>query len=429
MVIPPPNVTGSLHLGHALTNAIEDALTRYNRMKGLTTLWVPGCDHAGIATQVVVEKRLWREESKTRHDLGREKFIKKVWEWRNKSGGRIYDQLRRIGSSYDWTRVAFTMDPKLCTAVTEAFVRLHEMGDIYRSSRLVNWSCTLRSAISDIEVDKIDVPGRTFFCIPGYEEKVEFGVLHKFAYKVEGTDEEIIVATTRIETMLGDTAVAVHPKDERYKHLHGKFVVHPFAKTRKVPIVCDDFVEMEFGTGAVKITPAHDPNDYEVGNRHKLPFITIFNDDGYIVGDYGEFTGMKRFHARKLMLQRLTELGLFKETTVNHAMVIPFCNRSKDVIEPMIKPQWYVKCSDMAKNAEAAVRSGELKIIPEYNTKTWYHWMGGIMDWCVSRQLWWGHRIPAYYVTFNDNSIPAGSVSCICFYIFFDLTEFQRHSC
>ncbi|KAL5288496.1 VARS family protein [Megaselia abdita] len=408
MVIPPPNVTGSLHLGHALTNAIEDSLTRYNRMKGLTTLWVPGCDHAGIATQVVVEKRLMRDEGKTRHDLGREKFIEKVWEWKTKSGDRIYDQLKRIGSSYDWTRVAFTMDPKLCTAVTEAFVRLHEMGDIYRSSRLVNWSCTLRSAISDIEVDKIDVPGRAFFFIPGYEEKIEFGVIHKFAYKVEGTGEEIIVATTRIETMLGDTAVAVHPKDERYKHLHGKFVVHPFAKTRKVPIICDDFVEMEFGTGAVKITPAHDPNDYEVGNRHKLPFITIFNDDGYIIGDYGEFTGMKRFHARKLMMQRLTEMGLFKES-VNHPMVIPFCNRSKDVIEPMIKPQWYVKCGDMAKNAEEAVRSGELKIIPEYNTKTWYHWMGGIMDWCVSRQLWWGHRIPAYYVTFNDNSIPAGS--------------------
>lgn len=186
--------------------------------------------------------------------------------------------------------------------------------------------------------------------------------------------------------------------------------MHPFAKSRKIPIVCDDFVEMEFGTGAVKITPAHDPNDYEVGVRHKLPFITIFNDDGFVIGDYGEFTGMKRFHARKLMLQRLTELGFFRET-VNHPMVIPFCNRSKDVIEPMIKPQWYVKCGDMAKKAEEAVRSGELKIIPEYNTKTWYHWMNGIMDWCVSRQLWWGHRIPAYYITFNDSSIPAGSVS------------------
>lgn len=338
MVIPPPNVTGSLHLGHALTNAIEDAITRYNRMKGKTTLWVPGCDHAGIATQVVVEKLLWREEKLTRHDLGREKFIEKIWDWRREKGGRIYDQLKCLGSSYDWSRVAFTMDPKLCKAVTEAFVRLHEDGSIYRSSRLVNWSCTLRSAISDIEVDKIDIPGRTFFAIPGYDEKVEFGVLVKFAYKVEDSDEEIIVATTRIETMLGDTAVAVHPKDERYKHLHGKFVKHPFC-TRRLPIVCDEFVDMNFGTGAVKITPAHDPNDYDVGKRCNLPFITIFNDDGFIIGDYGEFTGMKRFDCRKKILVKLQELGLYRET-VNNPMVVPFCSRSKDVVEPMIKPQW-----------------------------------------------------------------------------------------
>uniref|UniRef100_T1PE59 Valine--tRNA ligase n=1 Tax=Musca domestica TaxID=7370 RepID=T1PE59_MUSDO len=407
MVIPPPNVTGSLHLGHALTNAIEDAITRYNRMKGKTTLWVPGCDHAGIATQVVVEKLLWREQKLTRHDLGREKFIEKIWDWRREKGVRIYDQLKCLGSSYDWTRVAFTMDPKLCKAVTEAFVRLHEDGSIYRSSRLVNWSCTLRSAISDIEVDKIDIPGRTFFSIPGYDEKVEFGVLVKFAYKVEDSDDEIIVATTRIETMLGDTAVAVHPNDERYKHLHGKFVKHPFC-ARRLPIVCDEFVDMNFGTGAVKITPAHDPNDYEVGKRCNLPFITIFNDDGYIIGDYGEFTGMKRFVCRKQILEKLKELGLYRET-VNNPMVVPFCSRSKDVVEPMIKPQWYVKCSEMAEKATEAVRSGELKIIPEHHTKTWYHWMDGIRDWCVSRQLWWGHRIPAYYVTFNDPSITAGS--------------------
>ncbi|CAD7088868.1 unnamed protein product [Hermetia illucens] len=406
MIIPPPNVTGSLHLGHALTNAVEDAITRWNRMRGVTSLWVPGCDHAGIATQVVVEKRLWREEKLTRHDLGREKFIEKVWEWKNKNGDRIYDQLKRLGSSYDWSRVSFTMDPKLCKAVTEAFVRLHEDGSIYRSSRLVNWSCALRSAISDIEVDKIDIPGRTFFSIPGYEEKVEFGVLVKFAYRVEGSDEEIVVATTRIETMLGDTAVAVHPNDERYKHLHGKFVTHPFC-SRRLPIVCDDFVDMEFGTGAVKITPAHDPNDYEVGKRQNLPFITIFNDDGIIIGDYGEFTGMKRFHCRKKILERLTELGLYKET-LNNPMVVPFCSRSKDVVEPMIKPQWYVKCDEMAKQAVEAVRSGELKIVPEIHIKTWNHWMNGIRDWCISRQLWWGHRIPAYFVSFTDPSIKQG---------------------
>ncbi|KAH8325147.1 hypothetical protein KR074_003395 [Drosophila pseudoananassae] len=409
MIIPPPNVTGSLHLGHALTNSIEDAITRYHRMKGRTTLWVPGCDHAGIATQVVVEKLLWRDEKLSRHDLGREKFIERIWDWRREKGGRIYEQLKSLGSSYDWTRVAFTMDPKLCRAVTEAFVRLHEEGSIYRSSRLVNWSCTLRSAISDIEVDKVEIPGRTFLSIPGYDEKVEFGVLVKFAYKVEGSEEEVVVATTRIETMLGDTAVAVHPQDERYKHLHGKFVVHPFS-TRRLPIVCDEFVDIAFGTGAVKITPAHDPNDYEVGKRCNLPFITIFNDDGYIIGDYGEFTGMKRFECRKQILIKLKELGLYRET-LNNPMVVPICSRSKDVVEPLIKPQWYVSCSDMAASATEAVRSGALKIVPEHHTKTWYHWMDGIRDWCVSRQLWWGHRIPAYHVSFSDPSIQTGSVS------------------
>lgn len=402
MVIPPPNVTGSLHLGHALTNAIEDAITRWHRMKGRTALWVPGCDHAGIATQVVVEKKLWREQQLTRHDLGREKFIEKIWQWRNEKGDRIYHQLKRLGSSFDWDRACFTMDPKLCKAVTEAFVRMHEQGLIYRSSRLVNWSCALRSAISDIEVDKVEIPGRTLLAIPGYSEKVEFGVLVSFAYKVEGSDEEIVVATTRVETMLGDTAVAVHPNDERYKHLHGKFVQHPFC-SRRLPIVCDEFVEMGFGTGAVKITPAHDPNDYEVGKRHNLPFITIFTDDGFIVGDYGEFTGMKRFDARKAVLAALQAKGLYKET-VDNPMVVPICSRSKDIVEPLIKPQWYVKCDDMAKNATEAVRSGELKIVPEVHTKTWYHWMDGIRDWCVSRQLWWGHRIPAYQASFKDPS-------------------------
>lgn len=400
MVIPPPNVTGSLHLGHALTNSIEDAITRWHRMKGRTALWVPGCDHAGIATQVVVEKKLWREDKLSRHDLGREKFIKKIWEWRESKGERIYHQLRRIGSSMDWDRVAFTMDPKLCRAVNEAFNQLHEKGLIYRNSRLVNWSCTLKSAISDIEVDKIEVPGRTFLAIPGYDDKVEFGVLVSFAYQVEGTAEEIIVATTRIETMLGDTAVAVHPSDPRYVHLHGKFVKHPFVN-RQLPIVLDDFVDMEFGTGAVKITPGHDPNDYDVGKRHNLPFITIFSDDGYIIGDYGKFTGMKRFDARKSVLAALKELGLYKET-VNNPMVVPVCSRSKDVVEPLIKPQWYVKCDEMAANATEAVKSGELKIIPEAYTKTWYYWMDGIRDWCISRQLWWGHRIPAYKVQFKN---------------------------
>lgn len=349
-----------------------------------------------------MEKKLWREEKLSRHDVGREKFIEKIWEWKESKGGRIYHQLKKLGSSLDWDRVSFTMDPKLCKAVNEAFNQMHEKGLIYRSKRLVNWSCTLKSAISDIEVDKVEITGRTFLAIPNYTEKVEFGVLVSFAYQVEDTNEEIVVATTRVETMLGDTAVAIHPNDSRYKHLHGKFVKHPFTD-RRLPIICDDFVDMNFGTGAVKITPAHDPNDYECGQRHNLPFITIFSDDGYIIGDYGEFTGMKRFDARKAVLNKLKELGLYKDT-VNNAMVIPVCSRSKDIVEPLIKPQWYVKCDGMAQSAIDAVKNGDLKIIPENNTKIWYHWMEGIRDWCISRQLWWGHRIPAYLVRFKDAS-------------------------
>ncbi|XP_043529235.1 valine--tRNA ligase isoform X1 [Frieseomelitta varia] len=396
MVIPPPNVTGFLHLGHALTNAVEDAITRWNRMKGRTTLWNPGCDHAGIATQVVVEKKLWKEEKKTRHDIGREKFIEKVWKWKEEKGNRIYLQLKKLGGSFDWDRVCFTMDPKLCRAVTEAFIRLHDEGVIYRSNRLVNWSCTLKSAISDIEVDKLELTGRTLLSIPGYQEKIEFGVLVLFIYEVANSKEKIIVATTRIETMLGDTAVAVHPKDTRYAHLIGKYVQHPFCD-RKLPIVADEFVDMEFGTGAVKITPAHDPNDYEVGKRHNLPFITIFDDNGNIIGDYGQFTGMKRFHARAAIIKELAARNLFVEIKDN-PMVVPICSRSKDVVEPLMKPQWYVKCGEMAAKAMDAVKSGELKIIPDQYKKIWYHWMENIRDWCISRQLWWGHRIPAYCV-------------------------------
>ncbi|KAK3912795.1 Valine--tRNA ligase [Frankliniella fusca] len=409
MVIPPPNVTGSLHLGHALTNAVQDAITRWHRMKGRTTLWNPGCDHAGIATQVVVEKKLWREEKKTRHDVGRERFVEKVWEWKNEKGNRIYEQLKRLGSSFDWDRACFTMDPKLVKAVTEAFVVLHDAGDIYRSNRLVNWSCTLKSAISDIEVDKTELPGRTFLSIPGYKEKVEFGVLVSFAYKVDGGSDEIVVATTRVETMLGDTAVAVHPEDARYKHLHGKFISHPFCN-RKIPIICDTYVDREFGTGAVKITPAHDHNDYEIGKRHNLPFINIIDEDGNITGDCGEFTGMKRFEARKAVVSKLKDLGLYRDT-VDNPMVVPICSRSKDVVEPLIKPQWYLKCDDMARKAIDAVNSGELKIIPEQQTKIWFHWMENIrqVDWCLSRQLWWGHRIPAYYVSVEDSSFKQGS--------------------
>ncbi|XP_029099399.1 valine--tRNA ligase isoform X6 [Monodon monoceros] len=408
MCIPPPNVTGSLHLGHALTNAIQDSLTRWHRMRGETTLWNPGCDHAGIATQVVVEKKLWREQGLSRHQLGREAFLREVWKWKEEKGDRIYHQLKKLGSSLDWNRACFTMDPKLSAAVTEAFVQLHEEGVIYRSTRLVNWSCTLNSAISDIEVDKKELTGRTLLSVPGYKEKVEFGVLVSFAYKVQGSDsdEEVLVATTRIETMLGDVAVAVHPKDPRYQHLKGKSVIHPFV-SRSLPIIFDDFVDMEFGTGAVKITPAHDQNDYEVGQRHGLEAISIMDAQGALVNVPPPFLGLPRFEARKAVLVALKERGLFRGTEDN-PMVVPLCNRSKDVVEPLLRPQWYVRCGEMAQAASAAVTRGDLRILPEAHQRTWHAWMDNIRDWCISRQLWWGHRIPAYFVTVSDPAVPPG---------------------
>ncbi|KAK3747841.1 hypothetical protein QZH41_015985 [Actinostola sp. cb2023] len=413
MCIPPPNVTGSLHLGHALTNAIEDCLTRWHRQNGKMTLWNPGCDHAGIATQVVVEKKLMRETGQSRHDLGRENFVQKVWDWKNEKGDTIYHQQRTMGISVDWERACFTMDPKLSKAVKEAFVRLHDEGLIYRSKRLVNWSCTLNSAISDIEVDKKELTGRTMLSVPGYEHKVEFGIIVHFAYPIENSDEKVIVATTRLETMLGDTAVAVHPDDKRYKHLHGKFAVHPFCD-RKLPIVCDDMVDPEFGTGAVKITPAHDHNDYAVGQRHNLPFINMIDDNGLIADlkdfqpEFKKFSGSKRFSARKDIQNALQEKGLYIKTDEN-PMVVPTCSRSKDIVEPLIKPQWYVDCQDMAEQAvKVVVREGELKLIPDMHEKTWYNWLENSRDWCISRQLWWGHRIPAYFVLINDPNIPTG---------------------
>uniref|UniRef100_A0A4W4E499 Valine--tRNA ligase n=1 Tax=Electrophorus electricus TaxID=8005 RepID=A0A4W4E499_ELEEL len=420
MCIPPPNVTGSLHLGHALTNSIQDCLTRWHRMRGETTLWNPGCDHAGIATQVVVEKKLMREQGVSRHDLGRERFVQEVWKWKNEKGDRIYHQLKKLGSSLDWDRVCFTMDPKLSFAVQEAFVRLHEEGVIYRSKRLVNWSCTLNSAISDIEVrPSTSLAGRTLLPVPGYKEKVEFGVLVSFSYRLE--DEEVVVATTRIETMLGDTAVAVHPSDPRYQHLRGKVAFHPFCD-RRLPIVFDDFVDMNFGTGAVKITPAHDHNDYEVGERHSLPFINILDENGFLINVPPPFLGMKRFEARKAVLQALKDRGQFKEIKDN-PMVVPVCSRSKDIVEPLLKPQWYVDCTEMGKQAADAVRSGELRILPDHHLKTWFNWMDNIRDWCISRQLWWGHRIPAYFITVNDSSVKPGEVSTDTLILYEDVLD------
>lgn len=397
MVIPPPNVTGSLHLGHALTVAIEDSIVRWRRMSGYEALWVPGTDHAGIATQVVVEKTLQKQGIK-RLDLGREKFVEKVWEWKDNYAGNITNQLRRIGTSVDWTREAFTMDDNLTLAVKEAFVRLYEQGLIYRANRLVNWCCQLRTAISDIEVEYVELEGKTLRKVPGHGSKqIEFGCLTEFAYPVEDSDERLVVATTRLETMLGDTAIAVHPLDPRYTHLHGKHVIHPINK-RRIPIVCDDvLVDMSFGTGAVKVTPAHDPNDFECGKRHDLQFINIFDEEGRMNDNGAPYSGMMRFDVRVKLEEDLRALGLIVGKKENK-MQIPVCSRTGDIVEPMMKPQWYVRCEGMAKRALDAVQTGELRIYPDFHVSTWNRWMEGMRDWCVSRQLWWGHRIPAYKV-------------------------------
>lgn len=368
-------------------------------------IFLLGTDHAGIATQSVVEKMIMKQSNLTRHDLGRTEFVKKVWEWKSEYGDRITNQLRRLGSSVDWSRERFTMDDMCSRAVVEAFNRFHEDGLLYRAERLGNWSCALKSAISDIEVDYVELEGRTFLEVKTHKGnpsdakgRYEFGVLTSFAYPVEGSEERLVVATTRLETMLGDTAVAIHPEDPRYTHLHGKFVVHPF-NGRRIPIVCDAaLVDMTFGTGAVKITPAHDPNDYECGKRHGLEFITILTPDGAINHNGSPFEGMMRYDARIAVEVALMEKGLYVGKEPNK-MRLGLCSRSGDILEPMITPQWYVNCDGMAKRSTDAVRNGELKIVPAEHEKTWFQWLDNIRDWCVSRQLWWGHQIPAWFAT------------------------------
>lgn len=397
MVIPPPNVTGTLHIGHALMASIEDCVTRWHRMQGKQTLWLPGSDHAGIATQSVVEKQLHRAEGKTRHDLGREEFLKRCWSWTEEKGGRIFSQLSMLGCSLDMTRERFTLDPGLSRAVTEAFVRMHEKGAIYRADRLVNWSCALSTAISDIEIDHREFDGPTLVRVPGHEEPVEVGVMHSLAYKVEGGGgEEIVISTTRLETMLGDVAVAVHPDDDRYRHLVGKRLTHPFAADRGMVVVADaDLVDPEFGTGAVKITPAHDPNDYECGKRHGLPFVSILDEDGLVNAAGGAFAGQPRFVARRGVEEALKRLGLYRGKEPN-PMRIGFCSRSKDLIEPVLRPQWYVDTTEMAARAVKAVEDGDLRLVPEAYNDVWYHWLREARPWCISRQLVWGHQIPAW---------------------------------
>ena len=379
IVIPPPNVTGTLHIGHAFGDTIMDVLTRYQRMRGRNTLWQPGTDHAGISTQMVVERQL-AAEGKSKHDLGREAFVARVWEWKERSGDRITQQLRRLGSSVDWSRERFTMDPGLSAAVTEVFVRLHEDGLIYRGKRLVNWDPVLRTAVSDLEVVSNE----------------EQGKLWRFRYPLADGDGHVVVATTRPETMLGDTAVAVHPDDERYRKLVGGQVRLPLAD-RPIPIVADDHVDPEFGTGCVKITPAHDFDDYEVGQRHDLAVINILDEGAHLNDAVPEaYRGLDRFEARDRVVADLDALGLL-DGIDNHTMKVPRGDRSGAIVEPYLTDQWYVRTKPLAGPAIEAVESGAIRFIPGNWSKTYFEWMHNIEDWCISRQLWWGHRIPAWY--------------------------------
>ncbi len=379
IMIPPPNVTGSLHMGHGFQEAIMDALVRYNRMKGKNTLWQVGTDHAGIATQMVVE-RLLEADGVSRHDLGREKFIEKVWEWKEESGGNITRQLRRLGASPDWSRERFTMDDGFYKAVQEVFIQLYEENLIYRGNRLVNWDPKLHTAISDLEVINQDKKGS----------------LWHFRYPLTSGEGHLVVATTRPETMLGDTAVAVHPEDERYAHLIGQTITLPLVG-REIPIIADDYVDKDFGTGCVKITPAHDFNDYEMGQRHSLPMINIFNDDAQINDNAPEaYQGLDRFVARKQIVADLDTQGLLDKID-DHDLKLPIGDRSGVVIEPYLTNQWYVKTQPLADEAIKAVEEDEIKFVPKQYENMYFSWMRDIQDWCISRQLWWGHRIPAWY--------------------------------
>ncbi len=384
IMIPPPNVTGTLHMGHAFQDTLMDSLIRYHRMLGKNTLWQPGTDHAGIATQMVVERQLQADDV-SRHDLGREKFTERVWQWKEESGGTITNQLRRMGASCDWSKERFTMDEGLSEAVSKVFISLYDEGLIFRGKRLVNWDPKLLTAISDLEVISEEENGHMWhFRYPLADEQ---GV---------ATDEYLVVATTRPETMLGDSAVAVHPDDERYQHLIGKFVRLPLCD-RLIPIVADDYADPEKGTGCVKITPAHDFNDYEVGTRHDLPMHNIFTAQAYINDEAPEiYQGLERYAARKQIVNDLQELGLVEEIE-EHKLMVPRGDRSGVVIEPWLTDQWYVKIEPLATPAIEAVKNGSIKFIPENWDKTYYEWMNNIQDWCISRQLWWGHRIPAWY--------------------------------
>ncbi len=378
ITIPPPNVTGILHLGHAMFVSMEDLMIRYHRMKGIPTLWVPGTDHAGIATQLKVENKL-REQGTSREEIGREKFLEEAWSWKNHHHGVITSQIRRLGASCDWDRERFTLDEGLSDAVAEAFVRLYDKGLIYRGPYLVNWSPGLMTAVSDIEVEHSQEPGKLYF----------------FKYPIKDSDEYLPVATTRPETILGDTAVCVHPADERYQHLVGKTALVPMLN-REIPIIADEYVDREFGTGALKITPGHDINDYEIGLRHNLPIISIMDKKAAINEEGGDYQGLDRFDCRKKLWADMEAAGLvLKEEP--YTLNVPRSQRGGEIVEPMISTQWFIKTKPLAEKALDAVKSGKIKIVPEFFEKVYFNWMENIQDWCISRQLWWGHRIPVWY--------------------------------
>ena len=376
--MPPPNITGQLHMGHALDNMMQDAIIRFKRMQGYAALWVPGTDHASIATEVKIVNQL-AESGIKKEDLGREGFLKKAWEWREQYGGRIVEQLKKLGSSCDWSRERFTMDEGCSRAVKEVFVKLYKKGLIYRGSRIINWCPKCQTALSDAEVEYSEQPSH----------------LWHIRYEAEDGGEGVVVATTRPETMLGDTAVAVNPNDERYKDLVGKNVILPLVD-KAIPVVADEYVDVEFGTGAVKITPAHDPNDFEVASRHDLEIIKVLNDDGSINENGGKYEGLDRMEARDRIVEDLKSIGaLVKIEDYTHN--VGCCYRCGTTVEPIVSLQWFVSMKELAKPAIEAVESGETKFVPSRFSKIYYNWMNNIRDWCISRQLWWGHRIPAYY--------------------------------
>ncbi len=395
IVMPPPNVTGQLHMGHALDATLQDILTRYKRMQGYAALWLPGQDHAGIATQIRVEQELREKEGLTRYDLGREKFLERVWDWKNQYGNRIIEQQKSMGVSCDWDRNRFTMDEVCARAVRETFCDLYEKGLIYKGSRIINWCPHCRTALSDAEVEYKDMPGHFWH----------------IRYPIEDSDEEFIIATTRPETMLGDTGVAVHPDDERYQHLVGKNAILPLVG-RKLPIVADEYVELGFGTGAVKMTPCHDPNDYEVGLRHNLEQVQCIDEDARIING-GKYNGMDRYEARKAIVADLEEQGyLVKVEPYSHN--VGCCYRCGSVVEPLISPQWFVKMKPLAKKAIDVVKDGRIKFVPERFTKTYLNWMENVHDWCISRQLWWGHQIPAWYCEDCGHITVSRTDACEC---------------